>query len=88
MGHMFNHCPFIDDRLRQLLREEVTNTHQLVLPTTIIAILNVSILGTQAMNPSLAHTTIHVNYQTTWSQLVAPIILGKTNMLLTSTYPM
>jgi hypothetical protein len=59
---MFNHCSFVDDRLRQLLREEVMNVHQLVLPTTTIVIPNVSILGTQAMNPSIVHTTILVNY--------------------------
>jgi hypothetical protein len=42
--------------------------HQHVLPTTTITIPNVSILRTQAMNPSIGHTTILVNYQTTWSQ--------------------
>jgi hypothetical protein len=62
MGHMFNHCPFVDDKLTQLLREEVMNVHQLVLPTTIITIPNVSALKTQAMNPSIIHTIIHVNY--------------------------
>ncbi len=61
-GHMFNHCPFVDDRLRKLLREEVMNTHKPVFPTTTIAIPNVFVLGTQAMNPSIVHTTIHVNY--------------------------
>jgi len=38
------------------------------------------------------NTTIHiivfVNYQTTKSQLVTPIVVGKTSMLPTSTYPM
>jgi hypothetical protein len=48
----------------------------------------VSILGTQTMNPNIAHTTILVNYQTTWSQPVTTIVLGKTNMLPTSTYLM
>jgi hypothetical protein len=38
MGHLFNCCPFINDRLRQLLREEVMNIHQHVLPTTTIII--------------------------------------------------
>jgi hypothetical protein len=65
MGHLFNHCPFVDDRLRQLLREEVMNTYQHVLPTTIITIPNVSILGIQAMNPNIVHTTIPINYLTT-----------------------
>jgi len=36
--------------------------HQHVLPTTTITISNVSILRTQAMNPSIGHTTILVNY--------------------------
>jgi hypothetical protein len=62
MGHMFNHCPFINDRLRHLFKEEVMSIHQHVLPTTTITISNVSILRTQAMNPSIGHTTILVNY--------------------------
>jgi hypothetical protein len=40
------------------------------------------------MNISIVHTTILVNYQTTWSQHVTLIILSKTNMLFTLTYPM
>jgi hypothetical protein len=88
MGHFINCCPLVDDKLRQLLREEVVNIHQLVLLNTTIIVPNVFILGTQTMNPSIGHTIIHVNYQTTWSQLVTPIVQGsKTNMLPTSTYP-
>jgi hypothetical protein len=62
MGHLFNSCPFFDDRLRQLFREEVMNIHQPIFPTTIVAIPNLSILGTQAMNPSIGHMVIHINY--------------------------
>jgi hypothetical protein len=65
MGHMFNRCPFVDDRLRQLLREEVMNVHQPVLPTITIAVPNVYVLGTQATNLIIVHTTIPINYQTT-----------------------
>jgi hypothetical protein len=36
----------------------------------------------------IGHTTILVNYQTTWSQLVTPIIPSKTNVLPTLTYAM
>jgi hypothetical protein len=60
MGHMFNCYSFIDDRLMQLLMEEVMNVHQHVLPTIITTIPNVSILGTQAMNPSIGHTIVLV----------------------------
>jgi hypothetical protein len=88
MGHLFNHCPFVDGRLRQLLREEVMNTHQYVLPTTTTIVPNVSVLGSQAMNPNIGHTTIPINYSTISSQLVTTIILGRTSMLPTSTYPM
>jgi hypothetical protein len=42
--HLFNCCPFVDDKLRQLFRE-VMNIHQLIIPTTIIVVPNVSILG-------------------------------------------
>jgi hypothetical protein len=74
---MFNYCPFVDDRLRQLLREDVMNVHQPILPTITTIIPNVFTLGNQAMNPNIGHTTIPVNYQTTWSQLVTPIITSK-----------
>ncbi len=51
-----------------------------------IAIPNVSILKTQAMNFNIGHTVVPVNYYTTWSQLITPIVQSKTNMLNTSTY--
>jgi hypothetical protein len=62
MGHLLNRCPLVDDRLRQLLQEEVTNAHQPVLPTTTTIVPNVSILGIQAMNPIGHMVIIHVNY--------------------------
>ncbi len=65
MGHFFNHCPFLDDRLRQLFKEEGMNTHQPVLPTTTVAIPNVYILQIQAMNPSIGHRVEPINYQST-----------------------
>jgi hypothetical protein len=64
------------------------NIHQHVLPTTTIAIPNVSILRTKAMNPSIGHTTIFIKYQTIWSQPITPIVLRKTSIISTSTYPM
>jgi hypothetical protein len=85
MGHLFNCCPFVDDKLKRLFREEVMNTHQLVFPTTTIAIPNVFVLKIQAMNPNISHIAIPVNYQITQSQLIIP---SKTNMLPTSTYSM
>jgi hypothetical protein len=64
------------------------NTHQHVFPTTTITISNVSILRIQVMNPNIGHLAIPSNYQTTWSQLVTPIVPDKTSLLPTSTYPM
>jgi hypothetical protein len=64
------------------------NTYQLVLPTITIAILNVFVLRIQTMNPNITHIVVPINYQITWSQPVTPIVLGKTNMLPTSTYLM
>jgi hypothetical protein len=64
------------------------NTHQLVFPTIIIAVSNVFVLWIQTMNLNIGHMAILVNYQTTWSQPVTPIVLGKTSMLPSSTYPM
>jgi hypothetical protein len=88
MGHLFNCCPFIDDRLRQLFREEVMNIHKLVFPTTTTVVPHVSAFKIQAMNPSTSHMAVFVNYQTTWSQPITPIVLSKTNMLPTLTYLM
>jgi hypothetical protein len=64
------------------------NVHQPIFPTITTIKPNVFILGTQAMNPSIGHIIILVNYQTTWSQYVTLIILSKTNVLPTLTYPM
>jgi hypothetical protein len=50
------------------------NIYQYVFPTTTIVVPNVFILGIKAMNPSISHTTIPINYKTTWSQLVIPIV--------------
>ncbi len=62
MGHMFNCCPFVDDRLRKLFKEVVINVHQPIFPTTTIVIRNVFVLGTQAMNPNIVHTIVPINY--------------------------
>ncbi len=64
MQHLSNRYLFVDDKLIQLLKEEVMNVHQLVLPTITIVLPNVYVLGTQAMNPSIGHMAIlvHVNY--------------------------
>ncbi len=62
MGHLFNCYPFVDDGLRQLFREEVMNIHQPILLTTTIVVPNVFELGIQAMNLSIGHMTITINY--------------------------
>jgi hypothetical protein len=62
MGHLLNGCPFVDDRLKQLFREEVMNTHQPILPITTIVVPNVFILGIQAMNPNIGHIAVLVSY--------------------------
>ncbi len=59
---MFSRCPFVDDKLRQLLRVEVMNVHQPILPTIIIVIPNMFILGTQAMNLNIVHIMVPINY--------------------------
>jgi hypothetical protein len=83
VGHLLNHCP-----LRQLLKEKFMNIHQHVFPTTTIVVPNVSVLGTQGTNPSINYTIVLVNYQTTWSQPITPIVPSKISMLPTSLYPM
>jgi hypothetical protein len=64
------------------------NTHQPALSTITIAIPNMSILKTQTMNPNTGYMTMPINYQTTWSQPVIPIVLAKISMLPISTYLM
>jgi hypothetical protein len=44
------------------LREKMMNIHWLVLWTTIKVLPNVHVLKTEAMNPSIGHMTILVNY--------------------------
>jgi hypothetical protein len=61
------------------------NVHQFVILTILP---NVYVLGTQAMNLSIGHTVIPINYHPTWQQLVTPIILSKTKISPTSTYPL
>jgi hypothetical protein len=41
------------------------NVHKPILPTTIIVVPNVYVLGTQAMNLSIIYTIVPMNYQTT-----------------------
>jgi hypothetical protein len=38
------------------------NTNQPIFPTITIVVPNVSILRTQAMNPSICHMAIHINH--------------------------
>jgi hypothetical protein len=48
----------------------------------------VLIQGIQITNPNIGHMAIHVSYQSTWQPHVTPFVPSKTNVLLTSTYPM
>jgi hypothetical protein len=41
------------------------NVHQFVFPTTTTILPHVFVLWNQAMNPSIGHTTMPINYQTT-----------------------
>jgi hypothetical protein len=51
---MLNCCPFVDDILRQLVREEMMNVHQPILSNITTTIPNVFVLGIQAMNLIIA----------------------------------
>jgi hypothetical protein len=62
MGHLLNCCPLVDDRLRQLLWEEVMNVHKPILPTTTTIVPNVFVLGAQAVNPNIGHIIVPINY--------------------------
>jgi hypothetical protein len=64
------------------------NVHQHVIPTTTTILPNVHVPRIKAMKFSIGHTIILVSYQWTWQPLVTPFVLGETNVLLTSTYPM
>jgi len=60
--HMFNYCPFVDDKLKQLLREELMNVRQPIIPNTTTIVPNVFVLGIQAMNLSIGYTIIPIDY--------------------------
>lgn len=88
VGHRFKHCPFVDDTWIELLRYEVMNIHQLVVPITTIILPNVIVQGIQVMNSSFGHMAILVNYQPTNQPPITPFVLSKINLLHTFTYPM
>jgi hypothetical protein len=50
------------------------NIHQPILATTTITVHNVFVLRIRAMNPNISRTTLSINYKTTWSQPVTPIV--------------
>jgi hypothetical protein len=84
MGHLFNCCPFVDDRLRQLFREEMMNTHQHVLPTTTIVVPNVFVLGIQvgykleSKGTQGGMTLYHIEYVEVGNILVLLGVIGVT----------
>jgi hypothetical protein len=59
---MFNYCPFVDDKLKQLLSEELMNVRQPIIPNTTTIVPNVFVLGIQAMNLSIGYTIIPIDY--------------------------
>ncbi len=63
------------------------NVHQPVIPTPIVVLPNVYVLGIQPMNPSIGHTPIPINYQSNWQSPITPFVRGKINTIPTSTYP-
>jgi hypothetical protein len=62
VGQLFNCCPFVDDRLRQLLKEEMLNVHQPIFPNTTTVVPNVFVVKTRAMNLSIGYTIVLINY--------------------------
>jgi hypothetical protein len=62
VGQLVNCCPFVDDRLRQLLMEEMMNVHQPILPNITTIIPNVFVVKTQAMDLTIGYITIPINY--------------------------
>jgi len=39
------------------------NDHQPIIPTLVVVLPNVYVLGIPPMNPSIGHTLIHINHQ-------------------------
>jgi hypothetical protein len=62
VGHQFKHYPFVGERLKQLLKDEMMNVHQHAILTTIIVLPNVHVQGIQIMNPSFGHMKIPISY--------------------------
>jgi hypothetical protein len=89
VGHEFKHCPFFNDKLKQLLKDEVMNIHHHVSPSATIILFNAPIPGIQVvMHPSLGNMVVLINYQLAWQPLVTPFVPSRNNAFTTSTYPM
>ncbi len=69
VGDEHKHCPFVDDKLRQLLKDEGMNVHQPIIPTTTTKLPNIPMQGTQAMHLNFSHIAILVSYQLAWQPL-------------------
>jgi hypothetical protein len=89
VGHEFKHYPFFNDKLKQLLKDEVMNIYHPISPSATIRLFNAPIQGTQmVMHPSLGNMVVLINYQLTWQPLVTPFVPSQNNVFATSTYPM
>jgi hypothetical protein len=74
---------FFNDKLKQLLNDEVMNIHHPISPSATIRLFNAPIQGTQAiMHPSLGNMVVLIKYQLVWQPLVTPLYQVKTMLSL------
>jgi len=73
VGHEFKNCPFVDDKLKRLMKEEFKTSLQIVVPSTLATHVGVPIEQNQ-IQPGLVTNLTLVNQHLGWPQLVTPWI--------------
>jgi len=81
-----NHCPFVDNKLKQLLKEEfITSLH--VILSTLVTHVGVHVQQIQPQSSLVTNPTL-VNQHLSWQQLVTPLIVRQPRAIPYPPYPM
>jgi hypothetical protein len=82
-----NHCPFVDNKLKQLLKEELITSLQHVIPSTLVTHVGVHVQQIQPQSNLVINPTL-VNQHLSWQQLVTPLIVRQPRAIPHPPYPM
>jgi len=81
VGHEFKNCPFVDDKLKRLMREELKTSLQPMVPNTPTTHVVEHVQQTHTQ-PSLVTNRILVSQHSDWLQLVTPLIARQPKIIL------